>query len=301
MYHNGTPSVALSERQPIEFGDYFTYKKNGVFLYKIDVLVVLVSAVTDLALQNFTQTLPAYYFWSQTAGLELKFRSTVVKGDQKYQCKTVMWAMRDLSCFLNAHDRWAEVSFMSKYDGQPELGFGQLNSKPLNTQATESSLHAVEATDGAIQPVKPRALKDTDIRIADFQVVKTGHVFAPFDIYSLILNILIEEAQLELNDYTTAVTAYSPVGDLSISIGATSVAAAPLFTNRFAILALDDLSDQLSQVREREFKWKECIFLIRDNGAIVGRGAVRKGRLGAAEMLDGVGNTEAGGPAITVT
>ena len=271
----------LSEPQPEGFVLELAYKPRPLVLYNIYVLVLLVHAVATLALEDFDGPINIFRFGMY--GLEVRFSSTRDPAQQGYQAKTVMWSLRVIACWMHVNDDYfAELGFLSRYEPYPPLGSGQLISVPPrheDEQSANFSKAVVDAPTASAQ--KASANEDVEIAVTNMQFAATGASFTPFEIYNGLINMLISEGELDPESFQPSFITYSEQANLSIIIGATSIAAAHNFPNKFVIAAIEDLAKKLSLVREPALKWKECIFRVRNNGRIIGKGAMRQGPMGS--------------------
>ena len=270
----------LSERQPNNFGLEIKYKPRGIYVYSVDVLVLMVSALASLAVDDFNDPIVGFNY--DLAGLRLKFSGTREPGRQGYQTKTVMWSIRLLSCWLY-ENHYAEVSFYSKYDDGLTIGVGQLLSVALAGQQTQG--HSVNTSELAVGEPSSSLQKriEDEILVGDIGFADEGASFEPFHIYTLFMNILIAEGERNPDDYSVSVTGYLAVADLSFAMGARDRARAVDFPNKYVVKAIEDLAQRLASVRERELKWKECTFAVYKVGRgrrKIGLGVLKKGRMG---------------------
>lgn len=296
------PSNATNDGDdPADFLGNFNYKRGGIALGKIKVLTTIVSATAILAIGDFEGPRPNYGVWSQTRHINIQFRDTTVPQDRKYQSKTVMWTLRLLSCYLQDQGEWAEVTWTSKFENEPVVGFGamtyRLQGAIPSTSADGSGdgggeeeggndvgmvTPATELIDG--QPGAFGGAENAVVTVTNIQVKAQGASLPPFDFYTLMINLLINLGKANPDLYSTTVTAYYPAADMSLAITATSVAAASNLLNRYIIASIADLSAKLPNLVQTELLWRECMWLVRKDGRIIGRGVFHKGKIEAADV-----------------
>ena len=265
---------------PQNFDVTANYKPGGIFLYSVDVLVFMVSALAILAPDDFDE--PLAVFRSDADGMVLKLSSTREQGRQGYQTKTAMWAIGELSCWFN-RNHYAEVNFWATYDPNPPIGTGQLLSIPSNKQGSQTqSGNTSELVVG--EPIAMVQKRDEDlISVAEIAFADQGAAFLPYHIYTLFMKVLIAEGERDPDDYTFSVTAYNEPGNLSFAMGAKNRYTAADFPNKYVIKAIADLAQKLAMVQEPQLKWKECHFdvftLSRRGRRKIGRGILKEGRM----------------------
>ena len=265
----------------------FDYKRGTTtYLYSINVLITIVGAATVLARGKFEDPRPNFAFWDTTESISIGFRDTQVPGDRGYQYKTLMWTLRFAACWLQDHE-WKEITWQGKFVDQPIVGYGALVQRIIGVDQKNltaikdsedgeegASFFALEADAG-----DKGGLEDAEVTTDKYAVNPLSATYQPFDVYALMINILINLAPKAPDAFSTGFHAYYPEGDLSLALTATSKAAAPNFQNKYIITSLADVASKLPRFVQTELSWKEVKWLIRLNGAIIGRGLVVRGQI----------------------
>ncbi|KAG8532453.1 uncharacterized protein KY384_002330 [Bacidia gigantensis] len=264
----------FAEPQPTDFICAYNWKPRGIALTKIDTLIVMVEALSLLALQDFNKDQETFRFSNRE--LLIRLSSTRVPDVPGFTIKEMLWAIRTTACYFQTEDRYGEINWAIKYSGYPHMGVGQLAFDPTPPQDGPNMTSFSNATAGGIA-------------ITDVKVLPDGPTYPAATVYSVMMNLIIAEAEKPNGESFLAVTGYDRGSDASIGIGATSVAAANRFTHGAVKLAIADLAIKMSLV-PHPYRWRQCTFLIRINGRIIGRGAFGPGRPDA-DMFNKVDNT----------
>ena len=296
---NTTSQIRLEDDDPSDLDCNFNYKRNGIFLHNIDVLLTVVGAAAGLAISGFSSPQPDYSYWLVSNRIIVAFRDTKIEGDRKFQTKTILWSLRKLLCFLQS-GRYAEATWTAGFRGQPVLGFGGLSWKTQNEvdgDAATDGENNVEGSTNATVAEKNGVTDEERVTVTDIRVLPDGHKFQPFDIYITILSLLIKEAETNPEEHSLVCDGYYAAADLTIAVTATSTAAANRLLNKYIIESLWDIARKLPNIREVDAQWKETDWLVRVGGSagvasgdvgaqgrIVGRGVMFKGKFSGDEL-----------------
>ena len=221
------------------------FKRQRVALYKIDVLVLLVTALTTLALKDFNED--TRLFRVAIAFIEVQFSSTRSPGQQGFRVKEIMWSLKQICCWFNREGYWAEVQYQSRYGGEEGrvLGYGQLISlSPPGasdlaiSNATQSDITYRPNSNTTLSSPLPASRSRANatnaaITCTNFSIASHGAVFAAYDIYTIFIEMLLKMAQQPLDSFSQTLYGYNPIGDVSFALSATSRAMMEEFTNRY--------------------------------------------------------------------
>ena len=265
-----------------DFNCKFTEKPNWIALFSIDVLVGNINALAVLAVDNFDAYIPV--FRSTNAGILLRYKSAKGSWDSGYQTRSLMWSIRDLSCWMNEKGIWPETNIQCELDSVL-LGFGSIWSIPVGSRNETLDASSISQAPN----VAKRAAPNAEIKISKLEVVVDGPRFVPFDIYFIFIKILIALAEVDPDEHPTTITVYNRRVDLGFAIGPTSEEASNLLTARYIIAAIADLAQDLANIRNREAQWKQFSFLIDNDGRHIGQGVLKKGRIPSPESNFDVG------------
>ena len=282
-YANGS-NMTVGEDQPENFICSITYKPGGESLYNIDVLINLVTGLSNLAMYQWEQTVESFTW--EDAGLRLRFVSTRAPGRQKLATKEVMWAMRIISKFFHIEkEGYAEVSFQPSYEGSELLGSAQLlkiagSSSNSPSGATDDVAVTKRADVGAeisgnasvIQ--LPDGASNAGVEISDVAVYQNAKVFDPYIIYTILMNLNVLLAEQDNKDEATGgVYGFDVPGEWQVGIQALGPSSRSL-TPRIIVDTTADLAVSLALVLPIEHRWKELAFRIKNNGRLVGSGYI---------------------------
>ena len=266
-------NAPLSEQQPSNFKCEVTYKPRGIFLYKIKVLIEIVDTLKALAMRSFEQH--EYDFQVTSEGIRVRFRSSATH-PVGYQVKSIMWTLRWIAWHFHntGHTEpnpYREVTFKTRYGDEQFLGFGHLLSAPSPSSSAPNS----------------SSLSESKITITNFICLDLGLEYEPADIYAALINMMIGAAETfpERGGGSHYFAVYNSNADATLLLASTSERAAPLQYD-VVITLLGELGYRMANF-ERQYRWRQFTFLIRDDGRIIGRGAWTKGRVTAAEGFFG--------------
>ena len=276
------------EPQPANFQCDVEPKSPAVILSRNDVYVSTTVTLSVLALKPWAEYQERFrYVFADT---DIKFVSSKAPGSAGLHTKEIMWAIRILLCHFNRHS-YVGVSFMVEYENEPPIGFGQIlptipisgNSSSLDGNMTIStatvSVQTPSATFNDTQGLSQSLVgQDTDTnRITITDLHSGGQAFSPYKIYNILASMLVSEAEYDDKDAATpGLVGFDNNREWSVAIIATSVEAMENLTHRTIILALANLAQRLPTVVPARLRWHESNFRVRSNGAIVGRGYLRK-------------------------
>lgn len=220
---------------------------------------------------------------------DIKFASSKAPGISGLHTKEIMWAIRILLCWFQSNN-YIAISFKVEYENQSPIGFGQIlstismsggngldgNVTNGTTMASRETRNATfNSTQSLSQPLVGQVIATDHVIITDIH--SGGEPFRPYLIYSVLASILISEAEFDDKDGTTAGTiGFDNDKVWSIAILATSAEAVDNLTHETVILALADLARRLPTITPVRLRWHELSFRVRRNGAIIGRGFIRK-------------------------
>ena len=275
------------ESQPDNFQCDIEPKSPAVILSKVDVYVSTSVTLSALALKQWADYQERFrYIYSDT---DIKFVSSKAPGVAGLHTKEIMWAIRILLCHFNRNP-YVAVSLMVKYENNPPIGFGQvLSTVPtsgsssiegnMTNGTTKTSIDTqggtFNDTQSLSQPLIGQDTETNDITITDLH--SGGEAFRPYIIYSIITSIFVSEAEFDDKDAATpGVVGFDSEKEWSIAVIATSIEAMDNLTHRTVILALANLAARMPTVSPARLRWHELNFRVRSNGAIVGRGYLRK-------------------------
>ena len=188
------------------------------------------------------------------------------------------------------------MTWTSKFENEPVVGFGAMTYRLMANDTSTSPDEAAEGgreeegekevgmVDSAISldDVAGPALGGADnavVTVTNIKVKVNGASFPPFDFYTLMLNLLINLGKSNPDQHSVTVSAYYEAANVSLAITATSIPAAPNLLNRYIIASIADLASKLPNLVQRELLWKECMWLVRKDKQIIGRGVVVKGKI----------------------
>ena len=275
------------ETQPENFQCDITPKTPAVLLSKVDVYVSTSVTLSVLALKKWDDYRGSFRFlWADT---DIKFASSRAPGVAGLHTKEIMWAIRILQSHFNCNT-YVAVSFMVGYQNNPPIGFGQVlstvpppGSSSIDGNMTNGTTNtSIETQSGTFnntpslsQPLIDQDTEDNDITITDLK--SGGQAFRPYVIYSIIASILVSEAEYDDKDAgSPGIVGFDSERQWSIAVVATSLQAVDNLTHRTVIKALAELATRMPTVIPASLRWHELNFRIRSNGAIVGRGYLRK-------------------------
>ncbi|KAG8529627.1 uncharacterized protein KY384_005107 [Bacidia gigantensis] len=254
----------VSEQQPADFVVQPRFKRSGIDIYSIKLLIVLVDSIGLLARQSFNATFSRWE-WPGTDRVSVHMTSSKSLTSAGFQTKTMMWSLRSLVQFFEIQHRYAEVSFISGYANQPSLGGGHLTYTPPGPQNISSS---TDVSDDS-------TANDDFITADDFKNIAMEPVYKPADLLELIMSLLIDVAEQGPDVLLGAISVYNNRADLSLIVGATSRPADPM-PYKSLVIALLDLASKLPLL-DPTYQWRQTHFLIRNNRVIVGKGVFVKG------------------------
>ena len=241
------------------------YKEEGIFLYKVNVLIMIVDCLALLSVEPFNSARSAFELSSTVEGMKLEFTSSRAPESPGFQIKTMMWTLRHIAIHFHDQGRYGEASFTSKYQDGPIVGFGEvISAVPPSTFAHNASKTPTQL-----------ALRSRGIEVTDFKTIPGGRTYDPADIYIIIVGMLIQAAEEDADATTSYFNGFNHPANLAILLSKTSKHAEPL-SFRTLIAALHMLANRMPAF-ERRHQWKPFIFLIRDNGRVIGKGALSTG------------------------
>ncbi|KAG8525656.1 uncharacterized protein KY384_000416 [Bacidia gigantensis] len=267
----------VKEPQPENFNILAIYKKDGEKLDQIEASIALVRTLCGLAFKDWNEA-----FWKfkysdldPTTPLDILFTSTRRESHPTLQTKTMMWPLRILSHYLNQYG-YAEVGFSIKFLGMPDLGYGQLiRSKPSPPKIPQAVTNDTNAT-LIFENMVPVG---DSITVTSFTIDQSSAIYTPYNIYSLLMNVMVLMAEQGSTSQNFGFSAYNVEADLSLQWRPQNEAVLPKFTNRAIILATHSVAKLLPAYQDKDLNWRECRWDIKSDGRTIGEGRLLKGRV----------------------
>ena len=272
---NLRPRLALPEEdQPEDFVCGITAKPRAMTFLPVRALLGIVDNLVIMATQPFDGYIgPTGWNWaSEGTTTRVKMSGSRAAGIAPFLAKHAMWSLSEVAKHWRAQNAYAEVSFTIGYRDQPPLGCGQLLYVPGPTPPEQTDAGS-SAANGHIK-VHPK----------DYKKIADQPVYDPQDLYGLLISMINGAAGhgQARQQGISSTSLYSETGDVTFLI-ATSGRETENLSYAAYVIAMGDIANLMANTLPRD-QWKQFSFLIREDGKIIGRGALMAGKINEAEV-----------------
>ena len=245
---------------------------KGQLLNKFDVYLATIGALAELAVEPWNRTKPHDRFLAQP---EVGIGVT----GSDFQVKSVIWTLYIVNTFMEDKRQFAELNFKT-FDGDRLLGVGKY-FKGSGGDNDVLSLTISNHTNTGLTVVPPNPKPPISFTI---EWIESGRTFQAHQIFFAIMKLIIDVAELEVDDPNPGILFYTPRWDFTIAIRATSKASVENLRNYIIVFSLQALAGGMARERIGG-RWQELKGLIRWFGKIVGILLIKTGRV-AAETIE---------------